>query len=162
MSTITRNVTVSMTINGQAITRTIDARTLLVHFIREHARLTGTHVGCDTSNCGACSIMIDGESAKSCTVLAVQADGSSITTIEGLSGPYNGMSAVQEGFRQCHGLQCGYCTPGMVMATTSLLREIPDPTDEQIRHGLEGNLCRCTGYQMIVESVRWAVEHPTP
>ncbi len=162
MSTITRNVTVSMTINGQAITRTIDARTLLVHFIREHARLTGTHVGCDTSNCGACSIMIDGESAKSCTVLAVQADGSSITTIEGLSGPYNGMSAVQEGFRQCHGLQCGYCTPGMVMATTSLLREVPDPTDEQIRHGLEGNLCRCTGYQMIVESVRWAVEHPTP
>lgn len=162
MSTITRNVTVSMTINGQAITRTIDARTLLVHFIREHARLTGTHVGCDTSNCGACSIMIDGESAKSCTVLAVQVDGSSITTIEGLSGPYNGMSAVQEGFRQCHGLQCGYCTPGMVMATTSLLREVPDPTDEQIRHGLEGNLCRCTGYQMIVESVRWAVEHPTP
>ncbi|MEY3493276.1 MAG: hypothetical protein RL413_694 [Actinomycetota bacterium] len=162
MSTITRNVTVSMTINGQPITRTIDARTLLVHFIREHARLTGTHVGCDTSNCGACSIMIDGESAKSCTVLAVQADGSSITTIEGLSGPYNGMSAVQEGFRQCHGLQCGYCTPGMVMAATSLLRELPDPSDEQIRHGLEGNLCRCTGYQMIVESVRWAVEHPTP
>ena len=162
MSTITRNVTVSMTINGQPITRTIDARTLLVHFIREHARLTGTHVGCDTSNCGACSIMIDGESAKSCTVLAVQADGSSITTIEGLSGPYNGLSAVQEGFRQCHGLQCGYCTPGMVMAATSLLKEVPDPSEEQIRHGLEGNLCRCTGYQMIVESVRWAVEHPAP
>lgn len=160
MSTITRNVTVSMTINGQPITRTVDARTLLVHFIREHARLTGTHVGCDTSNCGACSIMIDGESAKSCTLLAVQADGSSITTIEGLSGPYNGLSAVQEGFRQCHGLQCGYCTPGMVMAATSLLQEIPDPSEEQIRHGLEGNLCRCTGYQMIVESVRWAVEHP--
>lgn len=160
MSTITRNVTVSMTINGQPITRTVDARTLLVHFIREHARLTGTHVGCDTSNCGACSIMIDGESAKSCTVLAVQADGCSITTIEGLSGPYNGLSAVQEGFRQCHGLQCGYCTPGMVMAATSLLKEVPDPSDEQIRHGLEGNLCRCTGYQMIVESVRWAVEHP--
>ena len=160
MSTITRNVTVSMTINGQPITRTVDARTLLVHFIREHARLTGTHVGCDTSNCGACSIMIDGESAKSCTVLAVQADGCSITTIEGLSGPYNGLSAVQEGFRQCHGLQCGYCTPGMVMAATSLLQEIPDPSEEQIRHGLEGNLCRCTGYQMIVESVRWAVEHP--
>jgi len=160
VSTITRNVTVSMTINGQPITRTVDARTLLVHFIREHARLTGTHVGCDTSNCGACSIMIDGESAKSCTVLAVQADGCSITTIEGLSGPYNGLSAVQEGFRQCHGLQCGYCTPGMVMAATSLLKEVPDPSEEQIRHGLEGNLCRCTGYQMIVESVRWAVEHP--
>ena len=160
MSTITRNVTVSMTINGQPITRTVDARTLLVHFIREHARLTGTHVGCDTSNCGACSIMIDGESAKSCTLLAVQADGCSITTIEGLSGPYNGLSAVQEGFRQCHGLQCGYCTPGMVMAATSLLKEVPDPSEEEIRHGLEGNLCRCTGYQMIVESVRWAVEHP--
>ena len=156
MTTITRNVTVSMTINGQSITRTVDARTLLVHFIREHARLTGTHVGCDTSNCGACSIMIDGESAKSCTVLAVQADGCAITTIEGVSGPFNGFSAVQEGFRQCHGLQCGYCTPGMVMAATSLLREVPDPSPEQIREGLEGNLCRCTGYQMIVESVRWA------
>ncbi len=157
-----RHVTVSMTINGQPITRTVDARTLLVHFIREHARLTGTHIGCDTSNCGACSVMIDGESAKSCTLLAVQADGCSITTIEGVSGPYKGLSAVQEGFRQCHGLQCGYCTPGMIMAATSLLQEIPDPSPEQIRHGLEGNLCRCTGYQMIVESVRWAVEHPAP
>ncbi len=162
MSTTNRHVTVSMTINGDPVTRTIDARTLLVHYIREQARLTGTHVGCDTSNCGACSIMIDGESAKSCTVLAVQADGCAITTIEGVSGPYNGLSAVQEGFRQCHGLQCGYCTPGMVMAATSLLREIPDPSDHEIRQGLEGNLCRCTGYQMIVESVRWAVEHPAP
>lgn len=162
MTTTSRNVTVSMTLNGEPIERTVDARTLLVHFIREQARLTGTHVGCDTSNCGACSIMIDGESAKSCTVLAVQADGCSITTIEGVSGPYNGLSAVQEGFRQCHGLQCGYCTPGMVMAATSLLHEVPDPSADQIRHGLEGNLCRCTGYQMIVESVRWAVEHPSP
>lgn len=162
MSTTNRHVTVSMTINGDPVTRTIDARTLLVHYIREQARLTGTHVGCDTSNCGACSIMIDGESAKSCTILAVQADGCAITTIEGVSGPYNGLSAVQEGFRQCHGLQCGYCTPGMVMAATSLLREIPDPSDHEIRQGLEGNLCRCTGYQMIVESVRWAVEHPAP
>lgn len=162
MSTTNRHVTVSMTINGDPVTRTIDARTLLVHYIREQARLTGTHVGCDTSNCGACSILIDGESAKSCTILAVQADGCAITTIEGVSGPYNGLSAVQEGFRQCHGLQCGYCTPGMVMAATSLLREIPDPSDHEIRQGLEGNLCRCTGYQMIVESVRWAVEHPAP
>lgn len=162
MTTTSRNVMVSMTINGEPIERTVDARTLLVHFVREQARLTGTHVGCDTSNCGACSIMIDGESAKSCTVLAVQADGCSITTIEGLSGPYNGLSAVQEGFRQCHGLQCGYCTPGMVMAATSLLKEVPDPSPDEIRRGLEGNLCRCTGYQMIVESVRWAVEHPTP
>jgi carbon-monoxide dehydrogenase small subunit len=155
-----RTVPVSMTINGRSTRREVDARMLLVHFIREHERLTGTHVGCDTSNCGACSILVDGESVKSCTVLAVQADGCEITTIEGLSGPYNGLSAVQEGFRQCHGLQCGYCTPGMVMAATSLLREIPDPTPEQIRTGLEGNLCRCTGYQMIVESVRWAAEHP--
>jgi carbon-monoxide dehydrogenase small subunit len=155
-----RTVAISMTINGRSTRREVDARMLLVHFIREHERLTGTHVGCDTSNCGACSILVDGESVKSCTVLAVQADGCEITTIESLSGPYNGLSAVQEGFRQCHGLQCGYCTPGMVMAATSLLREIPDPTPEQIRTGLEGNLCRCTGYQMIVESVRWAAEHP--
>ena len=158
MSTITRNVTVSMTINGQAITRTIDARTLLVHFIREHARLTGTHVGCDTSNCGACSIMIDGESAKSCTVLAVQVDGSSITTIEGLSGPYNGLSAVQEGFRQCHGLQCGFCTPGMVTRAYRLLKENPNPTEQEIRHGIAGNLCRCTGYQNIVKAVQLAAQ----
>lgn len=158
-TTGTRYVEVCITVNARTTTRTIDARTLLVHYIREFERLTGTHVGCDTSNCGACSVLIDGESAKSCTVLAVQADGSEITTIEGVTGPFNGMSAVQEGFRQCHGLQCGYCTPGMVMAATSLLDEIPDPTPEQIRTGLEGNLCRCTGYQMIVESVRWAAEH---
>ncbi len=156
---ISRHVEVEITINGRRTARTIDARTLLVHYIREQERLTGTHVGCDTSNCGACSVLIDGESAKSCTVLAVQADGAAVTTIEGIIGPFDGMSAVQEGFRQCHGLQCGYCTPGMVMAATSLLDEIPDPTPEQIRSGLEGNLCRCTGYQMIVESVRWAAEH---
>lgn len=159
LPTSSRHVEVEITINGRRTARSIDARTLLVHYIREQERLTGTHVGCDTSNCGACSILIDGESAKSCTVLAVQADGAHVTTIEGITGPFNGMSAVQEGFRQCHGLQCGYCTPGMVMAATSLLDEIPDPTPEQIRTGLEGNLCRCTGYQMIVESVRWAVEH---
>ncbi|MFM7126852.1 MAG: (2Fe-2S)-binding protein [Actinomycetota bacterium] len=159
MTSEKRIVDVEITVNGRRNRRSIDARTLLVHYIREHERLTGTHVGCDTSNCGACSVLIDGESAKSCTVLAVQADGAEITTIEGVTGPFNGLSAVQEGFRQCHGLQCGYCTPGMVMAATGLLREIPDPTPEQIRSGLEGNLCRCTGYQMIVESVRWAAEH---
>ncbi|MFM7756312.1 MAG: (2Fe-2S)-binding protein [Actinomycetota bacterium] len=159
MTSEKRIVDVEITVNGRRNRRSIDARTLLVHYIREHERLTGTHVGCDTSNCGACSVLIDGESAKSCTVLAVQADGTEITTIEGVTGPFNGLSAVQEGFRQCHGLQCGYCTPGMVMAATGLLREIPDPTPEQIRSGLEGNLCRCTGYQMIVESVRWAAEH---
>ena len=159
MNSEKRIVDVEITVNGRRTRRSIDARTLLVHYIREHERLTGTHVGCDTSNCGACSVLIDGESAKSCTVLAVQADGAEITTIEGVTGPFNGLSAVQEGFRQCHGLQCGYCTPGMVMAATSLLQEIPDPTPEEIRGGLEGNLCRCTGYQMIVESVRWAAEH---
>ena len=156
-----REVTVTLTINGRSARHTVDARTLLVHLIREHERLTGTHVGCDTSNCGACTVLLDGRSAKSCTVLAVQADGSEVTTIEGVSGPYDGFSAVQEGFRQCHGLQCGYCTPGMVMAATGLIQESGgDLSDQQIREGLEGNLCRCTGYEMIVRSVRWAIEHP--
>lgn len=159
---MSRSVDVSIRVNGQPTTHAVDARTLLVHYLREHERLTGTHVGCDTSNCGACTVLLDGESVKSCTVLAVQADGCEVTTIEGLSGPYDGFTNVQEGFRQCHGLQCGYCTPGMVMAATGLLAEIPDPTPEQIREGLEGNLCRCTGYQMIVDSVRWAVDHPSP
>ena len=156
----TRHIQISLTVNGYRSTTTVDARTLLVHHLREHERLTGTHIGCDTSNCGACTVLLDGRSVKSCTVLAVQADGAEITTIEGLSGPYDGFTAVQEGFRQCHGLQCGYCTPGMVMAATSLLTDHPDPTEEEIRLGIEGNMCRCTGYQMIVESVRWAVEHP--
>jgi carbon-monoxide dehydrogenase small subunit len=159
---VSRRVTVSITVNEQATTRDVDARTLLVHYLREHERLTGTHVGCDTSNCGACTVLVDGDSVKSCTVLAVQADGCSVTTIEGVRGPYDGFSAVQEGFRQCHGLQCGYCTPGMVMAATGLLAENGALTDAEIRAGLEGNLCRCTGYQMIVDSVRWAIEHPTP
>ncbi len=154
------NTPVEVTINGRRTSHVIEPRLLLVHYIRELERLTGTHVGCDTSNCGACTVLFDGESVKSCTILAVQADGHEITTIEGLSGPYDGFTAVQEGFRQCHGLQCGYCTPGMVMAATGLLNEQPDPTEQEIRSGLEGNLCRCTGYQMIVESVRWAVEHP--
>lgn len=158
----TRHVQISLTVNGQRSTTTVDARTLLVHHLREYERLTGTHIGCDTSNCGACTVLVDGRSVKSCTVLAVQADGAEITTIEGLSGPYDGFTAVQEGFRQCHGLQCGYCTPGMVMAATSLLTDHPDPTEEEIRLGIEGNMCRCTGYQMIVESVRWAVGHPEP
>ena len=162
-TTPSRHVGIRLTINGEPSTAMVDARTLLVHHIREHERLTGTHIGCDTSNCGACTVLLDGESVKSCTILAVQADGSEITTIEGISGPYDGgFTAVQEGFRQCHGLQCGYCTPGMVMAATSLLVENPDPTEDEIRLGIEGNMCRCTGYQMIVESVRWAVEHPQP
>jgi carbon-monoxide dehydrogenase small subunit len=160
---ISRNVAVEITVNGRRSNRTVDARTLLVHYLREHEQLTGTHVGCDTSNCGACTVLLDGRSVKSCTVLAVQADGGAVTTIEGVSGPYDGFSAVQEGFRQCHGLQCGYCTPGMVMAVTGLLEESAGGlTDDQIREGLEGNLCRCTGYEMIVRSVRWAIDHPAP
>jgi carbon-monoxide dehydrogenase small subunit len=157
-------VDVSVTINGRVARHTVDARTLLVHYIREWVRLTGTHVGCDTSNCGACTVLLDGRSVKSCTVLAVQADGGSVTTVEGLEGPYDGgFTAVQEGFRQCHGLQCGYCTPGMVMAATGLIEESGgNLTDHDIRQGLEGNLCRCTGYEMIVRSVRWAIDNPTP
>ncbi len=158
---MSRHIEVAITVNGRRSKRSIDARTLLVHYIREHERLTGTHVGCDTSNCGACTVLLDGESVKSCTLLAVQADGGAITTIEGVQGPYNGFSAVQEGFRQCHGLQCGYCTPGMVMAATGLIAEREGQlTDAEIRTGLEGNLCRCTGYEMIVRSVRWAIDNP--
>lgn len=154
--------TVSITVNGTPTTHEVEDRMLLVHYLRERLRLTGTHVGCDTSNCGACTVLFDGEAVKSCTVLAVQADGHEVTTIEGVSGPFGGFSAVQEGFRQEHGLQCGYCTPGMVMAATALLAEHPDPDETTIRRALEGNLCRCTGYEMIVRSVRWAAEHPTP
>jgi carbon-monoxide dehydrogenase small subunit len=158
-----RRVEVSLTVNGRPSDHTVDARTLLVHHLRENLRLTGTHVGCDTSNCGACTVILDGQSVKSCTLLAVQADGGDVTTVEGLSGPHDGYSAVQEGFRQCHGLQCGYCTPGMLMAATGLLDDHgPDITEREIREGLEGNLCRCTGYEMIVRSVRWAAEHPEP
>ncbi len=158
---MSRHIEVEITVNGRRSKRSIDPRTLLVHYIREHERLTGTHVGCDTSNCGACTVLLDGESVKSCTLLAVQADGGAVATIEGVRGPYNGFSAVQEGFRQCHGLQCGYCTPGMVMAATGLITERDGQlTDAEIRHGLEGNLCRCTGYEMIVRSVRWAIDNP--
>ena len=150
---------VNVTVNGRPARAEVEDRTLLVHLLREHLRLTGTHVGCDTSNCGACTVLLDGDAVKSCTVLAVQTQGRSVRTIEGVDGPFDGRSAVQEGFRQCHGLQCGYCTPGMVMASTALLVENPDPTEHEIRDALEGNICRCTGYQMIVESVRWAAEH---
>lgn len=164
--TADRRVEVEMTVNGRRTQHRVEPRTLLVHYLREHERLTGTHVGCDTSNCGACTVLVDGESVKSCTVLAVQADGCAVTTVEGLSGPFDGFSAVQEGFRQCHGLQCGYCTPGMLMAATGLVQDAGgDLTDAEIREGLEGNLCRCTGYEMIVRSVRWAIDHadgPTP
>ncbi len=153
-------VSVSATVNGVQRTNEVEPRVLLVHYLRDMLRLTGTHVGCDTSNCGACTVILDGAAVKSCTVLAVQARNSEITTIEGLAAPGEPFSAVQQGFHQEHGLQCGYCTPGMIMACTALLAENPDPTEHEIRHALEGNLCRCTGYQMIVNSVRWAAEHP--
>ena len=151
---------VTMTVNGTVQSHDVEARTLLVHFVREAAGLTGTNVGCDTSSCGACTVLLDGESVKSCTVLAAQADGSEITTIEGLASPDGRMHPVQQAFRDCHGLQCGFCTPGMVMAATSLLRENPDPTEDEVRAGLEVNLCRCTGYHNIVESVLTASQVP--
>lgn len=153
-------VSVSVTVNGERRTHEVEPRVLLVHYLRDVLRLTGTHVGCDTSNCGACTVILDGAAVKSCTVLAVQVRDGVITTIEGLAAPGEPFSAVQQGFHQEHGLQCGYCTPGMIMACTALLAENPDPTEHEIRHALEGNLCRCTGYQMIVNSVRWAADHP--
>jgi aerobic-type carbon monoxide dehydrogenase small subunit (CoxS/CutS family) len=144
---------VSMTINGENYERDVEERTLLVHFLREDVGLTGTNVGCDTSSCGACTVLLDGESVKSCTVLAVQADGGSVTTIEGLAAPDGTLHTLQRAFQENHGLQCGYCTPGMVMASLSLIRENPDLTEAEVREGLEGNLCRCTGYHNIVKSV---------
>jgi carbon-monoxide dehydrogenase small subunit len=159
MSTID-GVTVTITVNGREVTSTVEPRTLLALHLRDDLGLTGTHIGCDTSNCGACTVLLDGDAVKSCTVLAVQAHGHEITTIEGVAGADGSFSAVQEGFRQEHGLQCGYCTPGMIMAATALLADNPDPSRDEIRHNLEGNLCRCTGYQMIVNAVRWAAEHP--
>jgi carbon-monoxide dehydrogenase small subunit len=145
-------VEITVTVNGEQHVRDVEPRTLLVHLIRDELELTGTNVGCDTSSCGACTVLLDGESVKSCTVLAVQADGSQITTIEGLAGP-DGLHPVQAAFRACHGLQCGFCTPGMIMASVSLLAEQPNPTEAEVREGLEGNLCRCTGYHNIVRSV---------
>ena len=143
---------ITVPVNGEQHVRDVEPRTLLVHLIRDELELTGTNVGCDTSSCGACTVLLDGESVKSCTVLAVQADGSQITTIEGLAGP-DGLHPVQAAFRACHGLQCGFCTPGMIIASVSLLAEQPNPTEAEVREGLEGNLCRCTGYHNIVRSV---------
>ncbi|MDX6569937.1 MAG: aerobic carbon-monoxide dehydrogenase small subunit [Gaiellales bacterium] len=148
---------IALTVNGSRIEREVESRTLLVHFLREELGLTGTHIGCDTSSCGACTLHIDGEAVKSCTVLAVQADGASVLTIEGLGA--GALHPMQQAFHEQHALQCGYCTPGMIMAATHLLERNPNPTDEEIRHGLEGNLCRCTGYQNIVEAVKQAAGH---
>ena len=143
---------VAITVNGSVQGHDVEDRTLLVHFLREVCELTGTKVGCDTSSCGACTVLVDGESVKSCTMLAVQADGSAVTTIEGLADG-DRWHPVQSAFHEHHGLQCGYCTAGMVMAAVSLLEEIPDPSEREVRVGIEGNLCRCTGYHNIVESV---------
>jgi len=151
---------VTITVNGAPESHEVEARTLLVHYLRDEAGLTGTNVGCDTSSCGACTVLLNGESVKSCTVLAAQADGAEVTTIEGMASADGSWHPVQTAFRQCHGLQCGFCTPGMVMAVTSLLKEIPDPTEEDIRSGLEGNLCRCTGYHNIVEAALVASMDP--
>ena len=143
---------VALTVNGASRTDDVEPRLLLVQYLREVAGLTGTNIGCDTSSCGACTVLVDGESVKSCTMLAVQAGGRSVTTIEGLADG-DQWHPVQSAFRECHGLQCGYCTPGMVMAAVSLLAEQPNPSEAQVREGLEGNLCRCTGYHNIVKAV---------
>ena len=149
---------VTVTVNGRPVAAGVADRTLLVHFLRDEAGLTATNIGCDTSSCGACTVLLDGQSVKSCTVLAVQADGSEVTTVEGLASDSGDMHPVQRAFHAEHALQCGFCTPGMVMAAVSLLAENPKPTEEQVRSGLEGNLCRCTGYHNIVRAVLAASE----
>jgi carbon-monoxide dehydrogenase small subunit len=145
-------VQVTITVNGQEVKADLEDRALLVHFLRDNGGLTATNIGCDTTSCGACTVLLDGESVKSCTVLAAQADGAEVTTLEGLAAADGTMHPVQRAFHAAHGLQCGFCTPGMVMALVSLLRENPHPTEDEVRAGLEGNLCRCTGYHNIVRA----------
>ena len=145
--------TISLTVNGKSVSGDVEARTLLVQFLREHLDLTGTHVGCDTSQCGACVVHVDGRSVKSCTLLAAQAEGAQVTTIEGLATD-GALHPMQEAFREHHGLQCGFCTPGMVLSVLDLVNNDPDPSEQAIREGLEGNLCRCTGYHNIVKAVQ--------
>ena len=156
VSTTSTSRTISVEINGTTYERDVPASLLLVHFLRDDLDLTGTHIGCDTGSCGACTVQLGNDAIKSCCMLAVQADGASITTIEGLAGADGELTPLQQSFRDHHGLQCGYCTPGMVMAAASLLAENPEPSEAEIRHALEGNLCRCTGYQNIVAAVRAA------
>jgi len=148
-------VNVHVTVNGARRSATVETRTLLVHFLRENLSLTGTHIGCDTTNCGACTILLDGKAVKSCTILAVQADGREVRTVEGLETDGK-LHAIQEGFIEEHGLQCGFCTPGMMMCSVALLQKNPHPTEEQIRRGISGNLCRCTGYVNIVKAIQYA------
>jgi carbon-monoxide dehydrogenase small subunit len=149
--------TITVTVNGEKQVREVDARNLLVHFLREDLCLTGTHVGCDTSSCGACTVSLDGRAVKSCTVFAVQADGRKVDTVEGLA-PGGKLHPLQEGFWERHGLQCGFCTPGMLMSAEDLLRKNPSPSEDEIRHAISGNLCRCTGYNKIVQAIQYAAE----
>ena len=147
---------VSMTVNGKSVEGLVEPRTLLIHFLRENLGLTGPHIGCETTHCGACTVDLDGKSAKACTIFAVQAEGASILTIEGIAQPDGALHPLQEGFREMHGLQCGFCTPGMITRAYRLLQEKPNPSEEEIRHGISGNLCRCTGYQNIVKAIQYA------
>jgi carbon-monoxide dehydrogenase small subunit len=147
---------VSMTVNGKAVEGLVEPRTLLIHFLREDLSLTGPHIGCETTHCGACTVDLDGKSVKSCTVFAVQPDSASIVTIEGIAAPDGTLHALQEGFREMHGLQCGFCTPGMITRAWRLLQENPNPSEDDIRTGISGNLCRCTGYQNIVKAIQYA------
>ena len=147
---------IAMKVNGKAVEALVEPRMLLIHFLREQLNLTGPHIGCDTSHCGACTVDLDGKSVKSCTVFAVQADGGEVLTIEGIAGADGTLHALQEGFREMHGLQCGFCTPGMITRAYRLLQENPNPSETEIRFGISGNLCRCTGYQNIVKAVRRA------
>ena len=155
--TTKRTVDITVKVNGKEHSAAVEPRLLLVHFIREHLALTGTHIGCDTTNCGACTVLLDGRAVKSCTLFAVQADGRELRTIEGV-GNTSALHPLQEGFREKHGLQCGFCTPGMIMSACALLEKKPYPTEEDIRWGISGNLCRCTGYQNIVKAVQYAAE----
>ena len=145
-----------MTVNGGAVAHDVEPRTLLVQYLRDNLGLTGTHVGCDTSSCGACTLIVNGEAVKSCSLLAAQCEGAEVMTIEGLAASDGTLHPIQEGFREKHGLQCGYCTPGMIMSSVQLLQRNPNPSDQEIRHALEGNFCRCTGYDNIVKAVQWA------
>ena len=150
---------ITVTVNGAEHSLAVEPRLLLVHFLREKLGLTGTHVGCDTTNCGACTVLVDGVPVKSCTYLAVQANGKALTTVEGLADEAQ-LHPIQEGFKEEHGLQCGFCTPGMMLVSAALLEENPDPTEEEIRWAISGNICRCTGYQNIVKAVQWAASNP--
>ncbi len=151
-----RDAAVALTVNGLVRTGTVESRMTLADFLREVCRLTGTHLGCEHGVCGACTVLVDGEAVRSCLVFAVQVDGAEVTTIEGMASPDGSLSTVQEAFRDCHGLQCGFCTPGFIVSVTAFLRDHPDPTDVEIREALSGNLCRCTGYQGILKAVRQA------